>query len=307
MNSLLTMEEALTAVEDVLEQRARGQATNHPRTHDIAGPGIYLAAMRAAAPELGVYGFKAYTAVAGTFRFFVYLYDSNTSELLAIVQANRLGQLRTGAATGVATRYMAREDSTEVGIIGSGYQAGTQLEAVCRVRPITRARVYSPTPEHRTTFAREMSRALGIDVTPAETSRQAVEGVDILITISASRTPVFDGTWLEPGMHVVAVGGANEYVRELDDAAIQRADLLVVDDIAQARVECGELMIPAASGLILWEQLCELWQVVGGEVTGRSTPHDVTLFKSLGMALWDVAVAKVAYDKAMERGVGTRM
>ena len=125
------------------------------------------------------------------------------------------------------------------------------------------------------------------------------------MTIAASPTPVCDGDWLQPGTHVTAVGGANAYVTELDDITIQRSDVLVVDDVAQARIECGEFMMPASRGIILWEQLRELWQVVGGVAPGRNNPQDITLFKSLGMALWDIAVAKAVHDRAVAQGVGT--
>ncbi len=280
-------------------------ATNRPRGHDMAGPGVYLAWMQAADYRSGIFGFKTYTISFGGSRFFVYLYSVDTGEVLSILEANRLGQLRTGAASGVAARYMAREDASVVGVIGSGHQAGSQLEAICKVRPISSARVFSPNAEHRITYANDMSKRLGIEVTPVESARLAVEGVDILITITASRTPVFDGAWLQSGTHVTAVGGANAYVTELDDAAIQRPDVLVVDDVAQARIECGEFMMPASRGIILWEQLRELWQVVSGVVPVRNSPEDITLFKSLGMALWDIAAAKAVYDKAVARGIGT--
>ena len=280
-------------------------AENRPRGHDIAGPGVYLAWMQAADYQSGIFGFKSYTASSGVFRFLVYLHSADTGEVLSILEANRLGQLRTGAASGVAARYMAREDASVVGVIGSGVQAGSQLEAICKVRPISSARVFSPNAEHRNTYARDMSQRLGIEVTPVESARLAVEGVDILVTITASPTPVFDGDWLQPGTHVTAVGGANAYVTELDDAAIQRSDVLVVDDVAQARIECGEFMMPASRGVILWEQLRELWQVVGGVTPGRNSREDITLFKSLGMALWDIAAAKAIYDKAVAQGVGT--
>ncbi len=301
------MEESISAVEDSLNQLALGNSANRPRGHDIAGPGAYLAHMQASAYDQGVSGFKTYTSASGGFRFFVYLFSTDTGQLLTVIEANRLGQLRTGAATGVSVRHMARSDSKTVGLLGTGFQATTQLEAVCRVRPIAGVRVYSPTAEHRVAFASRMTKILDVKVTPVETSREAVEAADILITVTASRTPVFDGKWLRPGTHLVAVGGANEYVRELDDECILRASALVVDDLAQAKMECGELLMPASRGLIMWEQVRELWQVVSGAVPGRRFDDDVTLFKSLGMALWDIAVAKVVYDKAVAQRVGVMM
>ena len=294
---LLSVEEAAPVVEAVLKQQATGDATNMPRGHTIAGPGVMLAHMTAALHEQGVFGFKVYSIVDGVYRFFVLLYGVETGGLLAVLEANQLGRRRTGAASGVSAKYMAREDSVEVGILGSGFQAGAQLEAICGARPIERVRVYSRNAEHRSDFARRMSDALGIEVRAVGEPRDAVESADILVTITNSRTPVFSGEWLRPGTHICAVGGANEYVTELDDATIRRADIIAVDSIAQAKTECGELLMPASWGALLWERVSELWQVVGGEKAGRRSEDDITLFKSLGMAMWDVAAAKVVYDR----------
>ena len=294
---LLSVEEALPVVEAVLKQQAAGAATNMPRGHTIAGQGVMLAHMTAALHEQGVFGFKVYSIVDGAYRFFVLLYGMETGDLLAVFEANRLGRMRTGAASGVSAKYMAREDSTDVGILGSGFQAGAQLEAIYSVRPIKRARVYSPNSEHRNSFAQRMSQTLGIEVVAVDGPRAVVESADILITITNSPTPVFSGEWLRPGTHICAVGGANEYVTELDDNTIQRADIIAVDSIAQAKIECGELLMPTSRGLLLWEQVSELWQVIGGERAGRRSENNITLFKSLGMAMWDLAAAKAVYDK----------
>ena len=291
-------------MENSLKHRAAGRATNYPRERVVGGPDVQVNTMLAADYELGIHGFKTYTLASGIYRFFVYLYDSESGDLLAIIEANRMGQLRTGAATGVATNLMARTDASDVGILGSGFQAPAQLEAVCQVRNVQRVRVHSATPANREKFADEMSRRLGVEIIPVESSRQAVEGADIVVTITSSREPVLEGAWLSPGMHVAAAGGADPYVRELDDEAVQRADLIVVDDLAQTKIESGELMMPASRGLALWEQMRELWQVVSGEVTGRNSDDDITLFKSLGMGLWDIAAAKIVYDKAVASGIG---
>ena len=298
---LLTVEEAVPVVEEALRQQATGAAINMPRGHTIAGPvagaGVMLAHMTAALHEQGVFGFKVYSIVAGEYRFFVLLYGMETGDLLAVLEANRLGRRRTGAASGVSAKYMSREDSRELGILGSGFQAGAQLEAICNVRPIERVRVHSRNPQNRNRFARRMTETLGIEVLAVDAPREVVESADILVTITNSRTPVFDGEWLRPGAHICAVGGANEYVTELDDATIRRADSIVVDSIAQAKIECGELLMPISRGLLLWEQVSELWQVVGGQKAGRRGDADITLFKSLGMAIWDLAAAKVVYDR----------
>ncbi len=307
VESLLTLEEAIPVVEDAFLQQARASATNRPRTRVLAGPGSHIHFMDASADEPGVYGFKTYTIVDGSARYFVYLFSSETGELLAIVQARGLGRLRTGAATALAARYMAREEASTAGVLGSGYQSRTQLEGMCRVRPVSEAVVYSPTEANREAFAEEMTDRLGIPVTAVDGPQAAVEGADVLTVITKSKTPVLDGAWLSPGVHVTAAGGASPFVREFDETVLRRAGLIAVDDLAQAQIESGELMEAASDGHILWSRLRELWQVVGGEVAGRTGAEEITLFKSLGMALWDVVAAKAVYDKAAAAGAGTRV
>ena len=304
VDRVFDMDAALYAVESSLLHQSRGNAINQPRVRLSSGPDTHVNTMMASDSEWGVFGFKTYTYAGGVYNFFVFLSDSDTGALLAIIEANRMGQLRTGAATGVSSMFMARADSSSAAVIGSGFQARTQLEAISKARELESVKVYSRDPDRRNAYAREMSEKLSLDVAPAESAREAVDGSDIVVTITSSRTPVLYGEWLEPGMHVAAAGGADPYVSELDFDAVQRADLVVVDDRSQSKIESGELMMPAARGLLIWERTRELWQVVGGHAPGRDSSEDVTLFKSLGMALWDVASAKVVYDRAVERGVG---
>lgn len=304
VDCLFDMDAALYAVESSLLHQANGNAINQPRQRLNAGPDTHVNTMMASDNEWGVFGFKTYTFAGGVYNFFVFLSDSRTGALLAIIEANRMGQLRTGAATGVATKFMAPPGASSLGVIGSGFQARTQLEAVSKVRNLGRVKVYSPNRERRNAYALEMSERLELDVVPAQSARDAVYGAEIVVTITSSRTPVLYGEWLEPGMHVAAAGGADPYVSELDFAVVESADLIVVDDRSQARIESGELMMPASRGLLIWERTRELWQVVSGQASGRDNAEDVTLFKSLGMALWDVASAKVVYDRAVEQGVG---
>ena len=301
------MEEAIPVVERALRLQSDGEAANRPRGHDYAGPGSYQAWMQSAAYGLGVCGFKTYTIVQGTGRAFVYLYDIEGGPPLCVTEANRLGELRTGAASGVAARHMANEDASVVALLGSGLQAGSQLEAICAVRPIERVRVYSPTPRNRTALAERMAPKLGIPVEAVDSPETAVRDADVVATITTSRTPVFRAEWLRDGAHVSAAGGAHPYATELDEATIGGADVVVVDDPDQARIECGELMMATASGALLWERVRELCHVVSGRVAGRARERDVTLFKSLGMALWDVAAARAVYERAVERGVGARL
>ena len=307
VESLLTLEEAIPVVEDAFLQQARTSATNRPRTRILAGPDSHIHFMDASADEPGVYGFKTYTIVAGSARYFVYLFSSETGELLAIVQARGLGRLRTGAASAIAAKHMAKEDASSAGVLGSGYQSRTQLEAVCRVRPISETLIYSPTEANREAFAEEMTDRLGIPVAAVGGPQEVVSGADVLAVITKSKTPVLNGAWLSPGVHVTAAGGASPFVREFDETLLRRAGLIAVDDLAQAQIESGELMEAASNGHILWSGLRELWQVVGGEVAGRRSAEEITLFKSLGMALWDVVAAKAVYDKAVGTGAGGMM
>ena len=307
VDGLLSVKEAIPVVEYALRLQADGEAANRPRGHDYAGPGSYQAWMQSAAYGLDVCGFKTYTIVQGAGRAFVYLYDIEGGPPLCVTEANRLGELRTGAASGVAARHMANEDASVVALLGSGLQAGSQLEALCAVRPIERVRVYSPTPQNRAALADRMTAKLGISVEAVDSPEVAVRDADAVATITTSKTPVFRAEWLQEGAHVSAAGGAHPYATELDEATISRADVVVVDDPDQARIECGEFMMATASGALLWERVRELCHVVSGRTAGRTSERDITLFKSLGMALWDLAAAKAVYERAVERGVGSRL
>ena len=307
VGSLLTMDMALAAVEEGFKLQAEGKATNSPRSRLRLPNGVFNF-MSAAAPGLGVMGLKAYAATRGNpVRFHVQLSSTETGELLAIMEASTLGQVRTGAASGVATKYMAREDASTVGIIGTGYQAMSQLEAVCGVRNISVAKVYSRTPERRETFATEMSERLGITVSAVDSAESCVADSDIVITITSSSKPVLNGEWLTPGTHMNA-SGANHWMRtELDGEAVKRASIVVTDDVEQAKLECGDLLYPVERGIIRWEQVRNLSEVIAGRAPGRNAPDDITLFESQGLALEDIATGIRVYELARERGVGQEL
>lgn len=302
---LLSVGDAIEALERTFRAQAEGRAVNLPRQR-VRWPGGTLHVMAAGDLGSGYVGLKAYTAVGGQTRFVVLLFHAESGELLAIIEADRLGRLRTGAATGLATRYLARPDTRVVGMIGAGRQAATQLMAVCAVRPIAEARVYSPTPERRAAFAHRMRETLGIPVQAVERPEAAVEGADILITITSAREPVLRGAWLRPGVHLNAAGSNALLRRELDEEAIARADLIVIDSRAQGQIEAGDFLEPLERGRLQWERVYELRDVVAGRV-GRAHPEQITLFKSLGIALEDIAVAAVAYERARAQGVGERI
>jgi ornithine cyclodeaminase/alanine dehydrogenase-like protein (mu-crystallin family) len=302
---LLSVGDAIEALERTFRAQAEGRAVNLPRQR-VRWPGGTLHVMAAGDLGSGYVGLKAYTAVGGQTRFVVLLFHAESGELLAIIEADRLGRLRTGAATGLATRYLARPNAQVVGMIGAGRQAAAQLMAVCAVRSIAEARVYSPTPERRAAFAHRMRETLGIPVQAVERPEAAVEGADILITITSAREPVLRGAWLRPGVHLNAAGSNALLRRELDEEAIARADLIVIDSRAQGQIEAGDFLEPLERGRLQWERVYELRDVVAGRV-GRAHPEQITLFKSLGIALEDVAVAAVAYERARAQGAGERI
>jgi ornithine cyclodeaminase/alanine dehydrogenase-like protein (mu-crystallin family) len=218
-----------------------------------------------------------------------------------------LGQLRTGAASGVATKYLARADAKVAAILGSGGQAKTQLEAVATVRKLDSARAYGRDPERRAKFCEEMTQRLGIPVTPAASSAEAVRGAQIVTTATTSPKPVLSGADLSPGVHINAIGANHAHKRELDDAAIAKADVIFVDSLDQSKQEAGDLILPFEKQPQRWETVHELADLVGGKATGRTTDAQITLFKSNGIAAWDLAVAVIVYRLAVERHLGREL
>ena len=302
VESLLDMPSVLGAVEEILRQHAEGRATNRVRRR-VALPNAGLNVMFAGAPEIGAMGLKAYTASAEGYRFYTMLFDPEGGELLAIIQSDKMGQLRTGAATGVATKYLAREDATTLGIYGAGWQAESQLEGVAAVRDLERVVVYSRSEDKRRAFADKMGERLGMEI---ETTRLPEEPAaqDIVVTATSSSDPVLFGEWLRPGTHVNAAGSNFLSKSEIDHVAVKRASFVCVDSREELGLEAGDLMSPLDTGVILPEAIFEVGQVVAGQVEGRRIPEDVTLFASQGLALKDMAAAHLVYDRALERELG---
>jgi ornithine cyclodeaminase/alanine dehydrogenase-like protein (mu-crystallin family) len=301
--ALLPMARAIELVEASFVAQHKGQAINRSRER-IFLPHASLHYMAAALPEDNLMGTKIYTVTRGRFRFVVLLYEANTGRLLAMLEADHLGRLRTGAASGVATKFLARADATRVAVIGTGGQARTQLAAVAEVRKIARVRAFGRDAERRRTFCRETSDHLGVSVEPAESGETAVRDADIVITATASSEPVVHGDWLHPGTHLNAIGANMAKRRELDDAAVARAGLIVVDSLEQAREESGDLIQGFRGNPARWEDVHELHEFVAGSRRGRKADDEITLFKSNGIAIWDVAVAGYVYRQALEQGRG---
>jgi alanine dehydrogenase len=307
VRQLLTMPMAVAAVEEVSRKQAEGSVVVHPRRRfELPGGGFfhYMAAMDT---EAGYVGMKQYTYVKGKLCFLVPLYEIATGNLVAVIEADYLGQQRTGAASGVATKYLAKKTTRVAGILGTGGQAKTQLEAINTVRLLESAYVYGRDPQRRNKFCDEMSERLGISVYPMESAAAAVESAEVISTATTSAQPVLHGKDLLPGVHINAIGANHAHKRELDDAAVAKANLIFVDSLAQSRQEAGDLIIPFEREPQKWQQVHELAEVVAGKVPGRSSDSQTTLFKSNGIASWDLAVATKVYKMAKERGLGREL
>lgn len=306
VEQLLDMPTALECVERAFFELGNGRATNLPRARIHQKHGS-LQVMSAGLPAFGVIGFKAYTWFTSGAKFLVNLYSSETGELLALIEADRMGQIRTGAASGVATRWMSRKDAETVGIFGAGYQAESQLEAVSAVRKIKRILAFSRRREKTQAFCRKMEEKLKIEVRPAREARAVVEDSDIVITATSAQQPLFDGDWLRDGTHLNVIGG-NALIRaEVDTTTVVRSHRLVVDSREQARLEAGELLQPIEKGLLYWEKIVELGAVVAGRAKGRESDSEITLFKSMGIALEDLAVGAKVFERALERKMGEKI
>jgi ornithine cyclodeaminase/alanine dehydrogenase-like protein (mu-crystallin family) len=298
VTALLTPVAALDAVEECFRRMAAGDVEIAPRRR-LRLPEGALADMAAADRELGLAGGKLYAATPNGATFVVCLFDSDSSALVAVIEAGRLGQLRTGAASGVAARYLAKSGARTLGIIGCGHQAETQVACIRAAVPsIERVVAYCRTPEKLAAFCEHTGAE------PGESHRDAAVN-DVVVTITNSRDPVLRGEWLEPGALVAAAGANVVTRRELDNTVLERARFVCCDWIEQARLESGDLVEPIQAGVLDWLEVHELHEVVTGETVGRQSDDDIVVFKSNGLAAWDVAIGAEAVRTARERGVGT--
>lgn len=303
VQELYPMERALERVEASLRAQHAGQAVNRSRER-ILLPQTSLHYMAAALPEEKLVGMKIYTVSGQAVRFLVLLFDADNGDLLAMLEADHLGRIRTGAASGVATKFLARTDASRVGLIGAGRQARTQLEAVALVRKLSAARVFSRSEQTRREFCSEMAAKLQIEVEPAESAEAAARFGDVVITATTSKHAVVLGDWLRPGTHVNAAGANMATRREVDDRTLERASAIAVDSLEQAKQEAGDLIQGLAALQRDWAGIIQLCEIVAGAAPGRRSPADITIFKSCGIALWDVASAGYVYRRAIEAGKG---
>ena len=294
---LLTPADALEAVEACFERMARGAVENRPRSR-IGVEGGVLATMSAADAELGLAGFKSYAWTPEGTAFVVGIFDLARGELAALIEADKLGQLRTGAASGVAAKHLAKSGPATLGVVGCGWQAETQVACV---------REACPTIERVVAFCRTETKleefCARVGAEPGETHRDPGE-LDVVVTVTTSKDPVLRGEWLRPGALVCAVGANRPGARELDNAVLERATFVCCDSREQSRQESGDLIEPIEQGLLDWLEVHELQDVVAGELAGRSSDDDIVVFKSNGLAAWDVAIAAAAIERARARGAG---
>lgn len=302
---LVDMKVAIDVAEAAFRHWASGDASNIPRSR-VRADGVMLHSMSAAAEYLGVVGWKNYTTTKEGARFQVGLY-STSGEMLALIDADHLGRLRTGAVSGVATSFMSRPESSVLGLFGAGRQSATQLQAICEVRKIERVYVYSRDADRCRNFAEEMSNLCEVDVAPAHSPVDVTAEKDIICTATTSRTPVFDGRMIDEGTHINAIGSNSLSRAEIDIDTVRRANFVVCDSVEQCKIEAGDFGESIAEGATSWSAIQELSDVVVGRKTGRACAEDVTLFKSVGLALQDVALAAAVYERAIDTGRGVRL
>jgi len=300
---LLTPADAFEAVEASFHRLARGAVDNPSRVRAELPDGVF-AVMPCVDHELGFAGHKSFVWSPEATPFLVVLFSIEHARIEAVVEADLLGQLRTGAASGLATKLLANPDAATLGVIGTGRQSRTQAVAVCAVRPIKRIRVFARTPASREAYARALEKELGIEVLPAPSAQACVADAGVVVTITKSAELVLRADWLAAGTHVNAAGANAGDRRELDAETVLRAAVKVTDHLEQAKVEAGEFRDLVAAGRLAWSDVRELGELVSGRCPGRQAPGDLTLFKSLGIALEDVAFAELVYQRALAAKVG---
>jgi ornithine cyclodeaminase/alanine dehydrogenase-like protein (mu-crystallin family) len=302
------MAEMVEALQEGLRKEAKGPGPVLPERLNLGYNDVFLRVMPVLLPEAGLMGLKFFqgSMVKGV-RYVVALSSLETGEIIALLDSAYLTAARTGATSGVATRLMSREDSRTVGLIGSGLEAETNLEAVCSIRPIESVKVYSRSPERREGFAARMCDRIGIEITAVDSEAKAVAGTDIVIVATntgAGGVTAYHGTNLEPGQHIVSIGSTTAALREIDTDTFRRADLVVFDaEFSQIRTESGDV-----AALVRetpeWRSALGLNQVLLGSAPGRSAPEDITLFKSVGTAAQDLIGASHIVREARRRGLG---
>lgn len=306
VKQVLTMYMALEAVENVLREYALGEAINIPRERTRIPKGA-LHILQGAVPSRGVIGYKAYTSTKEGNRFLLHLYHSEHGTLEAIIEANFLGMMRTGAAGGVAAKWLSRTESSVVGLFGSGWQAQGQLEALCAVRPIRKVKVLGRNRERLQTFCDFNSTRFGIEMVPAMNGQEVVDGSDIVVTATSASQPLVEHPWTTEGTHINAIGSNALIRREIDEKTLRQCDLITVDSREVTARECGDLLPLLEKGRITLRQIPELGEIIARRVEGRTSDRQITLFESQGLAVQDLAVGASVLARVRDMGLGTKL
>jgi ornithine cyclodeaminase len=307
VRQLITMPLALEQVERALKDRALGRAVDMPRARIQTAAGIQHV-LQACAPELGYIGFKYYFSPPGRRGpTYVHLINMQTARLEAIVEGVTLGMIRTGAASGVASKCLANPGASVLAQLGAGYQGMGQLEAVVQALNIREARIYARTRDKLEAWCKKMGDKLGIPVIAATSAAEAIKGAHVVNIMTKSTTPVIDGDWLQPGQHVNAAGSNALSRAEIDAKTIARCKLITVDSRGTARNECGDLIAAVETGRLSWDTLPEIGEVLVGKAAGRATKDDITLYESHGMGVQDIYTAARLVELARSRNIGTAL
>jgi ornithine cyclodeaminase len=306
---VIKMEPVIEALADAMRELGEGIAENVPRRR-VYPPGNVLSVMFASYPGSGYYGLKSYSIGGGKVRFLVVLYRQDgegAGNIDGLIEGNLLGAYRTGAASGLAARELAPKGAVEVGVIGSGWQARTQVHAISRTIPVTRFRVFSRDAARRAAFAEELSEVLGIDAHAVDSAEAAVRGAPVVVTMTNSGSPVLEAGWIEPGALVIAAGSNIPNKAELPGELVERAEVVVVDQLAAAQIESGDLLLAEASGHFSWDRAVEFGAVLAGKAEGRRSEAGIVLFESHGLALWDVAAGAYVLREARRIRLGNEV
>jgi ornithine cyclodeaminase/alanine dehydrogenase-like protein (mu-crystallin family) len=288
-----------------VREEAAGKVVMPPRLNLQTRDGGFFRVMPALMNESGLMGYKVFNGSIETgVRYLIAVYSQDSGALLALMDAHYLTAARTGATTGVATRYMAREKTPHVAVIGSGLEARTNLLGVCAVRKVERVTVYSPNAERRALFASRMSAELGIGIEPKGSPAECVRGADIVVvgtnTTGRAATIAYEGKWSEPGMHINAIGSTMPRLREIDPDTFVRSDRIVVDSVVrQLEEESGDVIAAIKEDKFPRDRVFEMKDIVGGRIPGRASDAEITLFKSVGTAIQDVMAGFAVYEEAV--------
>ena len=303
VKQLLTVAMAMEAVESAHRDLAQGLAVDIPRARSRL-PQTALHILQGALPAQGAIGYKAYTANRSGNRFLVHLFDAASGQLRAVIEADYLGMIRTGAVSGLAAKWLARPDASVAGVFGAGWQAEGHVRAICAALPLERVKVFSRHADKLQDFCQRLSEQTGVTIVPAGSAEETVRGSDLLGTVTTAVQPLFDAAWLDDGIHINAAGSNALIRQELSEAAVKRCGLITVDSIPTALAEAGDLLPLLEKGRLHQRQLVELGDVMVGRHAGRTLRQQITLFESQGLAIQDLAVGLRVLAAAEAAGLG---